>query len=635
MKIQSFANLGVATVHLTRQADKDYLINSLQSFVLFPQDNIKVICKEHIEVTVYLVFDKGNTTPSIQAITQRWNELFSPTQHPKFQILSIQFPNIMKMMLFSIEEVQSVSKFRVFEVDDQIARFYIHVDCSYLEELPRSQPKLDDNRLFCFIATQISMSDRMRTDKNTCQEQADNLFRQLSSLPSQMKEIKSKFCIQYNEQLSIAVILASNSLHKWISTTFININGQLIFKTMDISSKLIIKPIPSNFPLNLVFDHPIFNQSINRGTAKVTGEHLIVDINNNQIYDQCLKVRAFEVMNNGDRLAMRIIPYTVLEDPDNCEVNVENWYGTQMEKYRPDITQFDPRHPIYRYMWNSRFWLDQFERNQQEFQRVTNEDEHRRNDSIRRMLRVTVMLNTMGMLRKQKYIVEDSLAKTEVSIAPSNPLITILYTDQSKLFPADYTFTPSFSSTNVRVINEDCLIAYGRLASSRMKPLLLNMANATTPGGGYRQGAGAQEENIFRRSNYYMSLDIEMIEEQDHYIKQKRNYCSSTGEVAPLNSSQALYPINNFGAIYTSGITVLRGTEDQGYPYLKNPIYDVCAVAIAAHRDPPIQKGKPRLVSKVAAETRKKIENLFAIAYKQGHDSLVLSAFGCGAFKNP
>lgn len=635
MKIQSFANLGVATVCLTRKADKDYLINSLQSFVLFPQDNIKVMCKEHIEVTVYLVFDKGSTPPGIQTITQRWNELFASTQHPKFQILSIQFPNIMKLILFSIEEVQNVSKLRVFEVDDQIARFHIHVDCSYLEELPRSQPKLDDNRLFCYIATQISMFDRMRTDKNTCQEQADYLFRQLSSLPPQIKELKSKLYIQYNEQLSIAVILASNSLHKWVSTTFLNINGQFIFKTTDISSKLIIKPIPLNFPLNLIFDHSIFNQSINRGTARVIGEHLIVDINNNKIYDQCLKLRAFEVMDNGDLLAMRIIPYTGQVDPDNCEINVENWYGTQMQKYRPDITQFDPRHPIYRYMWNSGVWLDQFERNQQDSQRKTSEDDYRKNDFIRRMLRLTAMLNIMGTLRKRKYTVEDSSAKTEVSIDPPNPLITILYTNQSKLFPADYTFTPPFSSTNVRVINEDCLIVYERLALSSMKPLLLNMANATTPGGGYRQGAGAQEENIFRRSNYYMSLDADMIAEQDQYIKQKRNHCSSTGEMSTLNSNQPLYPMDSFGAIYTSGIIVLRDTESQGYSYLRKPLYDVCAVAVAAHRDPPLEEGKPRLIPKVAAETRKKIENLFAIAYKHGHDSLVLSAFGCGAFKNP
>ncbi|CAF1539704.1 unnamed protein product, partial [Rotaria sordida] len=29
------------------------------------------------------------------------------------------------------------------------------------------------------------------------------------------------------------------------------------------------------------------------------------------------------------------------------------------------------------------------------------------------------------------------------------------------------------------------------------------MASATRPGGGYRKGDGAQEENLFRRSDYY------------------------------------------------------------------------------------------------------------------------------------
>ncbi|CAF4704024.1 unnamed protein product, partial [Rotaria magnacalcarata] len=36
------------------------------------------------------------------------------------------------------------------------------------------------------------------------------------------------------------------------------------------------------------------------------------------------------------------------------------------------------------------------------------------------------------------------------------------------------------------------------------------MANQTNPGGGYRKGDGAQEENLLRRSNYYQSLDIEI-----------------------------------------------------------------------------------------------------------------------------
>jgi uncharacterized protein (TIGR02452 family) len=274
-------------------------------------------------------------------------------------------------------------------------------------------------------------------------------------------------------------------------------------------------------------------------------------------------------------------------------------------------------------------------RNKHELEQIINPDDRRQNDFIRRMLRVTVMLNTMAVMRKRKYTLEDSSTKTEVLLEPPASLVTILYNHQSKLTQSVQTFTPPFNSTNVRVLNEDCLISYNTLVSSGMKPLLLNMANATTPGGGYRKGDGAQEENIFRRSNYYMSLDYNMDQEQDQYINSKRNYCSPSRQILPLNDTQSLYPIDDYGAIYTSGITVFRGTEDQGYPFLKRPFYDVCAVAIAAYRDPPIRKNKQRLASKFAVGTRKKIETLFVIAYKNGHDSLVLSALGCGAFKNP
>jgi len=627
--------LGVATIYLAKHEDKDHLIDKLQCIVLYPNNGIKITCIEKLEVTSYVVFDKNQKVLSIEKIAERWIDLFPSSHRPQFQTLSIQFPNIIKVTSFSIEELRAVAKFRVFEVEDHIAYIYTHVDCSYLEELPRSQPKLNENRLFCFIVTQLNMSDSARQNKNMCEEQANILFQQMQTLPLPMKELKSKLYIQYNEQSSNAIILASNSLHKWISMTFLNVNGQLIFKTANISSKLIIKSIPLDLPLRLIFDHSIFKNSIKEDVAKLNGEHLIVEVNDKHIYDACLKIGVFDVMSNGDRLTLHILPYTTLEAPDNSEINVENWYGTRMQNYEPDITKFDPRHPIFLYKWNSKTWLDQFMRNKNELEKVTNQDERRQNDFIRRMLRVTVMLNTMGSMRKRKYILEDSSTKTEVLIEPPSSLVTILYNHQSKLTQSGQTFTPPFSSTHVRVLNEECLISYGTLVSSGMKPLLLNMANATTPGGGYRKGDGAQEENIFRRSNYYMSLDYNMDPKQDQYINSKRYYCSSTGQISPLPVHQSLYPMDDYGVIYTSGITVFRGAEDQGYPFLKRPLYDVCGIAVAAYRDPPIQKNKRQLTPKYAVGTRKKIETLFAVAYRNGHDSLVLSALGCGAFKNP
>ncbi|CAF1357620.1 unnamed protein product [Adineta steineri] len=637
-KVECFSDLGVGIVHLKNNKEKDYLVNNLQRFILFPNDNITVTCAEQLEVTCYIVLEIRKPLPSIDKISERWITLFPSLRRPEFQTLSIQFPNIIQVISFSIEELQSVAKVQVFSIEDQIAHIYTHVACSYLEELPRTQPKLDNNRLFCYIASQLNMSDRARTNNGMCQEQANTILQQIQSLPPNIKNLKSQFYIQYNEESSNAIILASNSLHKWLSMKFININGQLIFKVANIASKLIIKSIPFDFPLQLIFNHSIFKKSIKEDVAKLIGEHLVVEVNDKRIYEECLKIGAFEVRTNGDRLTLRIIPHTMLEDPDNSEITIENWYGTQMQTHKPDITQFDPRHPIFRYKWNSKIWLDQFMRNKRETEQITDQNERRLNDFIRRMLRVTVMLNTMAALRNGKYTLEDSTTKTEVFIKLPSPLVTILYNHQSKIILSsklNQTATPPFNSTHVRVLNEDCLISYNTLASSGMKPLLLNMANATTPGGGYRKGDGAQEENLFRRSNYYMSLDYNMDTEQDQSIKNKRSYCSSTGQIIPMNTQESLYPIDDYGAIYTSGMIVLRSTEDQGYPYLQRPLYDVCAIAVAAYRDPPIHKNEPRLTTKYDVKTRKKIETLFAIAFKNGHDSLVLSALGCGAFRNP
>ncbi|CAF1452297.1 unnamed protein product, partial [Didymodactylos carnosus] len=143
---------------------------------------------------------------------------------------------------------------------------------------------------------------------------------------------------------------------------------------------------------------------------------------------------------------------------------------------------------------------------------------------------------------------------------------------------------------------------------------------------------GAQEENIFRRTNYYISLDYSL-DQNIPYIQHKRSKCDSNGKLEGM--SNTMYPIDEFGAIYTNGITIFRDTEDKGYELLSEPLYNMSAIALPAYRNPKTTNNHQQLIDKYAVGTRKKIENLFAIAYKNGHDSLVLSALGCGAFHNP
>lgn len=166
----------------------------------------------------------------------------------------------------------------------------------------------------------------------------------------------------------------------------------------------------------------------------------------------------------------------------------------------------------------------------------------------------------------------------------------------------------------VQVVNADCLDAAGVLRSKGYNPVILNMANATTPGGGWRTGAGAQEENLFRRTNYLHSL-----------IDPQR-----------LGSGKR-YPIADFGGIYSPGVLSFRSNEETGYCFLPAPapFSFIAAAAINRPRLVHAGHGRKRLEPRDASKTKRKIAAVLSIGLDHGHDSIVLSAFGCGAFKNP
>ncbi|RIA94814.1 hypothetical protein C1645_734517 [Glomus cerebriforme] len=162
----------------------------------------------------------------------------------------------------------------------------------------------------------------------------------------------------------------------------------------------------------------------------------------------------------------------------------------------------------------------------------------------------------------------------------------------------------------IQVVSGDCLVEALELKKKGFNPLVLNMASATSVGGGYKSGAGAQEENLFRRTNLFQ------------YHEPNKEFW---------------YPIPEVGGIYCPNATVIRSSEQDRYEFLEVP-ETMSFVAVAAIRRPKLIKnhvGEFSLVPEAKASTRRKIQAILNIGLDNDHDAIVLSAFGCGAYRNP
>lgn len=243
-----------------------------------------------------------------------------------------------------------------------------------------------------------------------------------------------------------------------------------------------------------------------------------------------------------------------------------------------------------------------------------------RNGEWRRALRRDVWSNTVEIVRRGSY--EVAGVRVELAAADCEALRrgTVFYarTDDLAVAPGQRGQYP----TAVSVHNADFLEIARAIATPGSPPAVLNMASGQNPGGGVRHGSGAQEENLFRRSNTFCSL------------YQFVDYGQQYG--IPRNTA-AGYPIpRESGGIYSPGVTVFRSAESTGYALLAHP-YRVNVLTVPAVNEPELVKrdGQLWLTEEMASATLLKIRAIFRIAARQSQTDLVLSAFGCGAFRNP
>ena len=232
-------------------------------------------------------------------------------------------------------------------------------------------------------------------------------------------------------------------------------------------------------------------------------------------------------------------------------------------------------------------------------------------------IRIEIFNSTLALLRQGWYTAPSGLKVSLPSVAE------VMASSELYREPFRVMLDPVEPvSTEVRVENRDCVLAAKQLIDDGYNPAMLNLADLYTPGGLVEYGSGAQEENLCRRSDLVLSLyqfssarirqypDLGLIKNDDQYPMDER-----------------------YGGVYSGIVTFFRGPESEGSLLEEKP-YNIPVISVAALSGPRI--GADGLMFPEETEiTLEKIRTIFRIGMANFHDSLVLSALGCGAFANP
>jgi uncharacterized protein (TIGR02452 family) len=172
------------------------------------------------------------------------------------------------------------------------------------------------------------------------------------------------------------------------------------------------------------------------------------------------------------------------------------------------------------------------------------------------------------------------------------------------------TSMPATSRTIVEVTPEGTSEAGRRLlAEGERDVVVLNFASARSVGGGFLRGAKAQEEDLCRASALYRCLETQ----PDYYDANRAH-------------PDALYTDH---IIYSPRVPFFR---DENKHLLEEP-YLLSVITAPAPCTREIVEHTPQLEPAIREVFVRRAAMVLAVARDQGHDCVVLGAWGCGAFR--
>jgi len=177
-------------------------------------------------------------------------------------------------------------------------------------------------------------------------------------------------------------------------------------------------------------------------------------------------------------------------------------------------------------------------------------------------------------------------------------------------YDSNFIYNKKYEKSNIKLFDIDaidCCLTYASNNETLDKTLILNLADDNFPGGCVALGSGAQEEALFRRTNYCRSLKIEF------------------------------YPLKKDEIVYSPGISVIKTDEKSGWQLIQNPP-KISFIACPGIRNPDVitnENGEQRLNNEDIEILKNKIKTIVQCAAKYNYETIIFGALGCGAWKNP
>jgi len=178
---------------------------------------------------------------------------------------------------------------------------------------------------------------------------------------------------------------------------------------------------------------------------------------------------------------------------------------------------------------------------------------------------------------------------------------------------------PGNRQTQISIVEISTIRCCGLLAAAlrrdpsgieNIKIGVLNFASATKPGGGFMNGAQAQEESIARSSTLYPTLLSDVA--QDFYRLH--------------NSSNSFY---THAMVYSPGVEIFR--DDEGR-WTKPIMVDVLTCA-AVHAGE-VRESRLAQEDSIQSAMRERMARILYLFEKMGVMNIVLGSFGTGVFGN-